>query len=62
MTTVEQALPNDNALRISDKEITFAIQLHPVGGLAKGKIPFTSFKSIVFYKIKRTSAAANINS
>jgi hypothetical protein len=51
MTAVDHALPNDNALCISHKEITFIIQFHPVGALTKGKVPPASFEIVIFHKI-----------
>ena len=61
MAAVEHALPNDNAICIRDKEITFVVQLHPVGPLTKGKVQPSSLKVDVFYKIKRTRGTADIN-
>ena len=38
MAAVKHALPNDNALRVSEVEVTFIIQVHPVGPLTKRKV------------------------
>jgi hypothetical protein len=61
IAAVEHALPDDNAICIRDKEVTFIVQLHTVGPLTKGKVPPSSLKIVVFYKIKRTRGTADIN-
>ena len=61
MAAVEHALPNDNALRVSDVEVTFIIQVHPVGPLTKGEVSSIGLERCIFEKIARPRVAVDVN-
>jgi uncharacterized pyridoxal phosphate-containing UPF0001 family protein len=61
MAAVEHALPNDNALRVSEVEVTFIIQVHPVGPLTKRKVSSAGPERCVFEKIARPRIAIDVN-
>jgi hypothetical protein len=53
---VKHALPNNNAICIRDKEVSFIVQLHTVGPLTKGKVPPSGLEIVVFTRSSRPEA------
>jgi hypothetical protein len=52
MAAVEHTLPNNNALHVSDVEVTFIIQVHPVESLTKGEVLSIGLKRCIFEKLQ----------
>ncbi len=61
MAAVEHALPNDNSLRVGDVEVTFIVQVHPVGPHTQWKVSSIGLERCVPKEIERTGVAIDIN-